>query len=101
MDAALWSVRGSPCECCRRELHYCEEEGHCGEDPPDAACRAVFLIRLGRGGGHQSGFSVPKPTASSVTCKVGARVTLGPARGVLGNGAAPCLLRPWMRRTRL
>lgn len=49
MDAALWSVRGSPCKCCRRELHYCEEEGHCGEDPPGAACRAVFLIRLGRG----------------------------------------------------
>lgn len=43
-------MRGSPCECCRRELHYCEEEGHCGEDPPDAACRDVFLIGLGRGG---------------------------------------------------
>lgn len=100
MDAALWPVGGVTLQMLPSRAALLRGRGPLRRGPTWCGVSGRVPDSAGEGT-YQSGFSVPKPTASSVTYKVGARVTLGPARGVLGNGTVPCLLRPLMRRTRL
>lgn len=66
----------STCKCGCCQLHECEEEGHCSQHPPFGVSGRVSGLG-GVGRWHQSGFSAPNPTASSVICRCDGEDALG------------------------